>query len=79
MFYIKNFPNLILRLVTLDRYYICDECRKIHRRDGHEIRLDDGELPLKANRWWYGSVCRKGFNKSMDRAIHALRQGLIEG
>lgn len=75
---IKQFPNLIIRLITFDHYYICDECHCVHKRDGTEIRfdIDDGIGELMSNKWWYSSVCREGHNRVMDEAAMAIRNGL---
>ena len=73
---IKQLPNLIIRLITFDHFYVCDECHCVHKRDGTEIRLDDDTEHLMSNKWWYGSVCRKGFDYTINKAIEALRSGL---
>lgn len=77
---IKQFPNLIIRLITFDHYYVCDECHCVHKRDGTEIRLDiecDG-LKLMFNKWWYGAVCREGYNRTMDRVVKLIRNELTK-
>ena len=40
LFRIKHIPNMLVRVFTVDKYYICEECHKLHKRDGKEIRLD---------------------------------------
>ena len=73
IFKLKHIPNLLVRLFTADRYYVCEECHKIHRRDGSEIRLD---LPIEnrmANFLWYGSVCRKSFDDYQLKVRKAIR------
>ena len=76
---IKQFPNLIVRLLTFDNCYICDECNKIHKRDGTEIRFDDFDPKyLISNRWWYGGVCRKGYEDTMNRVAKLLRDEIIK-
>ena len=74
---LKQLPNLIIRLITFDHCYICDECHCIHKRDGTEIRFDDDPKHLMLNRWWYGGVCRKGFEDTMNRVSELLRESLI--
>lgn len=72
-FYIRNLPNLLVRFFSFDRFYVCDACKKIHKRDGKEIRFDDGNCgSLLASRWWYPSVCSKGFEQTIKSAISAL-------
>lgn len=73
---IKQFPNLIIRLVTLDHFYVCDECHCIHKRDGMEIRFDDDPEHLMFSKWWYSSVCREGFENVMNEVAQVLRDGL---
>jgi hypothetical protein len=75
---LKQFPNLIVRLVTFDRCYICDECHRIHKRKETDIRFDDESDigRLMSNRWWYGAVCRKGYEHVMNEAAKALRDGI---
>lgn len=75
---IKQFPNLIIRLATFDRYYVCDECHCVHKRDGTEIRFDDDLKHLMSNRWWYGGVCRKGYEDTMNRVVKLLRDEIMK-
>lgn len=78
-FYIKNFRNLIVRLVTGDKYYVCDECRTIHKRDGTEINFAEpgGIGELMVSRWWYASICRIGYNAVIDKAHSILRESIF--
>ena len=75
---IKQFPNLVVRLITFDRCYICDECKRIHKRDGKEIRFDDEPKHLLLNKWWYGGVCQKGFEETMNRVSKILKEGVVK-
>lgn len=72
-FKVKHLYNLVVRLLTSDRYYVCEECKKIHRRDGSECRLDKDESgELMSSRWWYGSVCRKSYNNIVNGTRNLL-------
>lgn len=76
--YLKQFPNLILRLITFDRCYVCDECHRAHKRDGTEIRFDDEPEHLINNRWWYGGVCRQGCEDCMNKVATLLRNDIVK-
>ena len=73
-FCVKHVPNLIVRRFTNDKYYICEECKKTHKRDGKECRLDvtDGMGELMLNRWWYSSVCNKCYFETMNAVNNML-------
>ena len=76
-FYIRNFKNLVVRLVTFNRYYVCDECRKIHRRDGSELDLTPEIKYRGAWVWWYPSVCQQGVEDVMGRASSAIKSSIF--
>ena len=77
-FRIKHFGNLLVRVFTADKYYICEECHKIHKRDGREIRLDEPRGNLMVNHWWYGSVCRESYNALFMSIRRTIRKGLTK-
>jgi hypothetical protein len=72
-FRLKHFKNLLVRLFTKDTYYICEECHKIHKRDGNELRLDQGS-GLIYNSWWYGSVHIECYKKLINH-VQLLMKG----
>lgn len=74
-FKVKHLKNLVVRLITRDSYYVCEECHKIHKRDGNEIRLDNS-TGLLSNRWWYGSVSRECFMELRKRMKFDIRSVL---
>lgn len=76
-FKIKHFPNLLVRFFTRDHYYICEECHKIHRRDGKEIRLDKPLKHLMSHPLWYGSVGRECFLKQQRELREVTRKSLL--
>ena len=76
-FYVRNFKNLVVRLVTFNRCYVCDECRRIHKRDGTELDLTPEIQYRGAWTWWYPSVCQRGFDSAMDRASDAIRGSIF--
>lgn len=76
-FYIRNFKNLVVRLVTFNKYYVCDECRKVHKRDGSELDLTPETKHRGAWVWWYPSCCQSGVTAVMNRACDALHEGLF--
>lgn len=78
MFKIKHLGNLLVRLLTFDKYYICEECHKIHKRDGKEIRLDEDREHLLSHYLWYGSVGRDCFIEQQLRVRKLLRDSLLE-
>jgi len=74
----KHFPNLLVRFFTRDKYYICEECHKIHKRDGTEIRLDDDKEHLMSHPLWYGSVCRESYNALFRNIRRMIREDLTK-
>lgn len=77
-FKITHFGNLLVRVFTRDRYYICEECHKVHKRDGREIRLEEGGGTLLSHRLWYGSVCRESFIAQQRKVRELLRKSMLE-
>lgn len=77
-FYIRNLRNLAVRVATFNRYYVCDECRTIHKRDGAELDLTPEIKYRGAWRWWYPSVCQRGFDSVMGRASSAIRSSIFD-
>ena len=69
----KHISNFLVRLLTFDMYYVCEECNKIHKRDGKEIRLDEPRENLIHCHWWYGSVCRKSYTELFNRIRQLIR------
>lgn len=55
----RNFKNFVVRCITNDKYYVCDACNHVHKRDGNEISLEEDEAkayhPLRYS-MWYKSV-----------------------
>lgn len=77
-FKIKHFKNLLIRVFTLDKYYVCEECHKIHKRDGKEIRLEEVPGKLLSHRLWYGSVSRECYTKLNNRIRTQLADSFTE-
>lgn len=78
LFKIKHIPNLLIRIFTRDKYYICEECHKIHKRDGQEIRLDEPREHLMSHPLWYGSVGHDCFVEQQLKVRKLLRESLLE-
>lgn len=78
MFKIKHLGNLLIRLFTMDKYYVCEECHKIHKRDGKEIRLEDGGGKLLSHRLWYGSVSRECFIRQQEKVRRLFRDAMLD-
>ena len=78
--YIEHIPNLIIRLCTFDLFYVCDECHKIHKRNGKEIDLGDpnGIGTLLTNKWWYGSVYHECYCEVMNKAFEIMSEAVKE-
>ena len=76
-FKIKHVRNFIVRFITQDTYYVCEECHRIHKRDGKEIRLDDERENLLLYYLWYGSVCTNCYCKTIQTAGKLLRDAII--
>lgn len=76
-FKIKHIPNLLVRVLTKDKYYVCEECHKIHKRDGREIRLDEPKEHLMSHPLWYGSVCCESFIEQQVRVSRLLKNSLL--
>lgn len=76
-FHIHNFRNLAVRLATRDKYYVCDECRTIHKRDGTELDNTPNIEHRAVWRWWYPSVCQHGYDFVMNRASEAIRDSIF--
>lgn len=72
-FKIKHFKNLLIRIFTFDKYYVCEECHKIHKRDGQELRLELS-TGIMSNRLWYGSVSRECYCKQQQRFRELMRE-----
>ena len=75
-FKIKHFKNLLVRFFTRDKYYVCEECHKIHKRDGKEVRLDKDKEHLLSHPLWYGSVGRKCFIAQQEKVRQIFREML---
>lgn len=76
-FKIKHFGNLLVRFFTKDKYYVCEECKRIHKRDGYEIRLEEGSGRLLSHPLWYGSVHKSCFNKQQAEVRRLLRDAIL--
>lgn len=76
-FRIKHIKNLLIRVFTHDNYYVCEECHKIHKRDGKECRLDNDKKHLILHYLWYGSVCRNCYCNTIQAAMNLLRGSKI--
>ena len=76
--YIKHIPNLVIRVISHDKYYICEECGAIHNRDGDEIRLDTDYKHLMSNPIWYGSVACKCFEKQQREVSRLLHDAMVK-
>jgi hypothetical protein len=78
LFKLKHIPNLLIRVFTKDKFYICEECHKIHKRDGNEVRLDEPREHLMSHPLWYGSVGWDCFVYQQRRVRKILRESLLE-
>lgn len=76
-FKIKHLGNLLIRFFTRDKYYVCEECHKIHKRDGKEIRLEEGSGRLLSHPLWYGSVSRECFDRQQEKVRRMLREAIF--
>lgn len=76
-FKIKHLGNLLIRFFTRDKYYVCEECHKIHKRNGKEIRLEEGGGRLLSHPLWYGSVDRECFDRQQERVRQMLREAIF--
>ena len=78
-FKIEHLGNLLIRFFTRDKYYVCEECKHIHKRDGKEIRLDfecEGSK-LISHPLWYGSVKYECFDKQQAEVRRLLRDAIL--
>lgn len=79
LFRVKHIPNLLVRCLSYDRYYICEECHKIHKRDGKELRLEGPDDEHRsAGKLWYGSVSHQCFMDQQLRVNMMLRNAIIK-
>jgi hypothetical protein len=69
---------MLVRLLTNDHYYICEECHKAHKRDGREVRLDKPHEHLMVNPIWYGSVSYNCFIDQQRRVRALIRKSFWE-
>lgn len=76
-FKMLHLPNLFVRFFTKDTYYICEECHKLHKRDGQEVRLDEPKEHLMSHPLWYGSVSRACFIKQQREVRESIRKSLL--
>ena len=77
-FKIKHLGNLLIRFFTKDKYYICEECHKIHKRDGNEIRFDEDTERNMYHSMWYASVSRECFNRQQEKVWRLLRESMFK-
>lgn len=62
----------IFSILTFHKYYICEECHKIHKRIGNEIKVCGG---------WYKPhvfVSQECAHKVMDNALSLLRDHIFK-
>lgn len=78
-FKIEHLRNLLVRFFTNDKYYVCEECKRIHKRDGKEIRLDVGDENdrLMCHPLWYGSVHIDCYKKLQTDVGKLLREAIF--
>ena len=75
-FFKNHFKNAVVRFFTNDKYYVCEECSHIHKRDGSELRLDKDDN-LAFNPIWYGSVNYDCYAKQQMKVVKLLRDSLL--
>lgn len=78
IFKIKHLGNLLVRFFTKDKYYVCEECHKIHERDGKELRLEGGSGRLLSHHLWYGSVSRECYVRLHNRVSRMLGEVIVD-
>lgn len=79
-FYLFHLPNYILRKITNDKYYICEECNKIHKHVKSDIEMKDiTGIKLRYNRYWYGFIKRKCFMDTGKPYIDYIKEKMKEG
>lgn len=71
---IKHIPNLIIRVITFDKYYICEKCNSIHRRDGKELKMDIDQEPSLL----YKSVSFECYVKQQREVGELLRKSMFK-
>jgi hypothetical protein len=76
-FKIKHLKNLLVRVFTGDKYYVCEECHKIHKRDGNEVRLDEDKEHLRFYPLWYGSVGWECFVAQQEELRRVFRESIF--
>jgi hypothetical protein len=76
-FKIKHLKNLLVRVFTRDKYYVCEECHKIHKRDGNEVRLDGDKESLRFHPLWYGSVGWECFVTQQEELRRVFRESIF--
>lgn len=54
--------------VTFHKYYICEDCNKIHKRTGNEFEVGRGHIYVSID-------CA---NATINRACKALRDGMLK-
>ena len=62
----------LFSIVTFHKYYICEDCHKIHKRTGNEFKSCGG---------WYKNhvfVSNHCANKTIAKAGKALRDAILE-
>lgn len=78
-FELRHIPNAAVRIITRDRCYVCEDCHRIHKRDGQELRLDNPEFwQLMSHPIWYGSVAEDCAAKTIQKARDILRQSCLK-
>lgn len=62
----------LFSIVTFHKYYICEDCQKIHKRTGNEFEVCGG---------WYRRhvfVSNDCANKTINNARKSLREALLD-
>ena len=57
----------LFSFMTFHKYYICEDCNKIHKRTGNEFEVGSGHIYVSID-------CA---NATISRACKALRDGML--
>ena len=58
----------LFSIMTFNKYYICEDCNKIHKRTGNEFEVGNGKVYVSID-------CA---NATINRACKALRDGMMK-
>lgn len=77
-FILKQSPNAVVRLLSFDRYYICDLCHKVHKSNDNDLDL----CCINSLKWYqrilFNKVSYSCYKEQQNRVKQILMEALYE-